>query len=459
MLVAYIVKVENESVVSRLYFVDLAGSGSSLRGQLIERYERKPNDAEEYSEAMCISADLENLRKALLSLSQEEAIPKSTTLIETLADLLKKESNITLIGHIIATNYEESISTVQYIERCKADMKSNSKVAEAELWEDDSDQEVAELRKVNRSHQNEIDQVERYYKAKFEKIKNMLGLNIDVKEVLEKGLTGRDRASLESNKLAEERVKNVAERNSSLLKRIGKSQVAVSSLREKIEDKSAYFNHLIEDLKQEFDRLTAKCNALKDEYAKLPETMATQIEEERSRVAEIKKIDLEKRLRPLFAFQGTLNRHNQSMVEARRVYDNESRNFRDTYKTRMKNFNKQHSVSIVNLETQFQHYLKERKEMRSAFIQEAELYCTKKKQLKRDLEKELMGLSKVMHRQAEIIRKAEVGVYTNGIKNIYISQIEKSRSISSMSRPTTCQGMIRHNSRISDIQSRRRSKV
>jgi len=421
---------------------------------LIEWYTK--DSADRSQEAVSATADLKSLKSALLALSEEEVFTKNTILIESLKDLLTKDTKITLIGHIIATNSEDSLNTLKYIQLCKTDTPTNTN--ELGLL-DDGDKEVSNMKRMNSDYINEIEQIEREYLIKFEKIKNYFSLNLDMKIVLEKGLNVKDKIIIKNNKQAEERVKNFAERNKSLIERIDKAQASVNSLKGKIEHKSVYFDSLEKNMKEEYNRLITRCNELKDEYNKLPDIMSIQIEEKRKKITDIKNAHLEKKLGPLLYFKSVLDNHNRSMIEERRVCVNERKALEDTYKIRMKNFNRQHNISIKNIEAQFQHYLQKNKARSNIFMEDAEQYCKKKRQVKRELEMEFMKLSRIVHKQAEVIRQAEEGTYTNGIRTVYVKKMEKNRSISTMSRPTTCQGKIRSNSRMSDLQSRRRSKV
>ena len=79
----------------------------------IERYVKEPEATNLYHEAMCITSDLTSLERAFLILPTSSVLPKETILISALKGLLKQNSIITVIGHLIPTNYEDSLNTVQ----------------------------------------------------------------------------------------------------------------------------------------------------------------------------------------------------------------------------------------------------------------------------------------------------------------------------------------------------------
>eukprot|EP01022_Parablepharisma_sp_SALTPOND_P035973 TRINITY_DN971_c0_g2_i1.p2 TRINITY_DN971_c0_g2~~TRINITY_DN971_c0_g2_i1.p2 ORF type:complete len:493 (-),score=69.67 TRINITY_DN971_c0_g2_i1:1536-3014(-) len=375
---------------------------------------------------MCISTDLKSLERAFLALPNEGVLPKETALISAIKGMLRQDSSATLIGHVVATNFEESLNTLQYVERCKAEVVGADRTNNIDsLGASGSDQLLRNLKQINEEYKREIEQTERRHEAQFERIKNVLALDMDLKTMMQRGPTQKDKTALENHRQAAERVKNFTERNKEMEYKLGKTKGTVERIKQKIEEKLQYFGKLLSGLNQELAKLTAESKKLKGEYNSLPSEMAYNIEEERKRLAEEKQQDLEEKLDILFSSQGVLDQHNEVMVEATRTFENAKKDIENAYRTQMRDYKKSQESSLINLAKQYQYYLGKKKEELTRFMEEAEKYCKKKKEYKKQMEDEVRRLSVIVQRQADIIRKAEEGFYTEGIKSINIKKNEK----------------------------------
>ena len=107
---------------------------------------------------MCITNDLKNIERAFLALPNEGVLPKDSVIINAIKWMLKPECNCTLIGHVISSNFDESLSTLQFIERCKAEMASGDKGGSADtMGANASDQMLRNLKQINEEYKTEIE--------------------------------------------------------------------------------------------------------------------------------------------------------------------------------------------------------------------------------------------------------------------------------------------------------------
>eukprot|EP00831_Metopus_contortus_P042308 TRINITY_DN3345_c0_g3_i2.p1 TRINITY_DN3345_c0_g3~~TRINITY_DN3345_c0_g3_i2.p1 ORF type:complete len:394 (+),score=83.76 TRINITY_DN3345_c0_g3_i2:173-1354(+) len=212
-------------LISKIYFVDLAGS---------ERYAKSAGDSEKYREATSISNELKSLERAFMALPNEGILPKETLLISTIKGLLQQNTNVTLVGHIIGTSFEESLSTLQYVERCKAEIVGGSHGGNLDsLGGGQGDQILRNIKESNENYKKEIEITQKKNEAQFEKIKFMLGLNLDLKAMMQKGLSQKDKVVVENHKQAFERVANFKERNFDLDQKLSKTAQSISKIKEK----------------------------------------------------------------------------------------------------------------------------------------------------------------------------------------------------------------------------------
>lgn len=400
---------------------------------VVERYGKGPGESERYRETMCIAADLKSIERALLALPNDGALPKETLLVQSLKGLLQVQSRVSLIGHVLGSDFEESLSTVQFVERCKAEVVISDKSKSVEeLGESASDQMARTLRQNNEDYKKEIEQTEKKQAAQLEKLRKVLGLEIDLQAMLKRGPTQSDKTVLENNRQAAQRADNFTKRCSDLNSKLKKTRKEVQLMKQKIEDRMNYFERKISSFDKELNKLTIKCNDLKSEYYNIPSDMSARIDKVRKQITEKKQRELEEKLDILFSSQGVLDQHAQAMTEATRECENAKKAASESYLERMRESKRSQESCVENLARQFQHYLEKERKKTQGFVQDAEVYCNKKKKSKRKLEKELARLSRIVERQKAIIRKAEEGVYTEGIKSVSAEKYKKLQCIPSV---------------------------
>ncbi len=373
---------------------------------------------------MSISTELKSLERAFLSLPNEGVIPKETPLISSIKGLLQQSSRVTMIGHIIATDFEESLSTLQYVERCKAEVVGSDRGGADGLGAT-GDQLLRNLRQVNEEYKKEIESTERRNDAQFERLRSVLGLTLDLKSMMQKGPNQREYVVLENHRQANDRAKNFHDRNHDIEVRLSKTKSGIDKIKQKIDDKSYYFTKLLKSMNEDLAALTAECNALKVQYNNLPMEMRDRIEEERKKCVEQKGQELEDKFDVLFSSQGAIDQHNESMIEATRIRENARRDFEAGYKTCMSKQKKVMDEEMVNLDKQYEYYLKKKKDELAKFMVEAEKYCKKKRDRLATLREEACHLAYVVKQQTHTISQAEDGAFSGGIKSLNIKKSQK----------------------------------
>eukprot|EP01022_Parablepharisma_sp_SALTPOND_P013266 TRINITY_DN1761_c0_g1_i1.p1 TRINITY_DN1761_c0_g1~~TRINITY_DN1761_c0_g1_i1.p1 ORF type:complete len:847 (+),score=109.36 TRINITY_DN1761_c0_g1_i1:7212-9752(+) len=440
-------------VVSKVFFVDLAGS---------ERYGKGPRDNEKYREAMSIASDLKGLERAFLALPNEGILPKETILIAILRDLLQQQNNISLIGHITGNNFEESLYTLQYVERCKGEVVGGERGGTTETTGAGTDQMLRNLRQVNEEYKKEIENVERKNDAQLERIKVILGIDINLKTMLQRGPSQKERVLIENYKQAKERVRNFVGRNAELEAKLKKARSSVDKIKLKIDDKTFYFSKLLSGLNDELNKLIKESTRIKSEYNTIPIEMAEHIEGRRKEKVEEVMQELENNFNVLFSAQDLLEENNEAMIEATKGYVNCKRDIEKKYKEGMRRQKQTKIDEISNLISQYEYSINKRKQELQEFMQQAEEYCKKKKGYAKKMTEEIVLLRSIVEQQARVIDNADKGGYTEGILSVHIPKSDKiplppttmkkplvlNRRSSSMteatflkpqSRPVTCQ--------------------
>lgn len=328
---------------------------------------------------MSISSELKYLEKAFLALPNEGILPKETILISSIKGLFQQKSSVHLIGHIVSSNFEETLNTLQYIERCKAEVVGNSKFENVENTKGgNTDQLLRNLRQVNDQYKKDMDALERSHENQLEKIKNMLGLKMDLKKMLQKGPSPQDKIDIENFKLADERVRNFEGRNKELQNKAAKSKILVEKIKQKIEDKSGYFGKLLGDLNADYDNLAIELNKIKTIYNSVPEQMNPEIEEERKKKAEMKIVEMEKKFEILFVAQEKIEQSTEEMLQATRVFQNAKRDTEGKYRVEMMKQKETKEEELENLAKQFEYHYTKKSQKVKEFMLQAEKYCKKK---------------------------------------------------------------------------------
>jgi len=417
----FLIKIEEPAIpgmesktIGKIYFIELAGS---------ERYGKGPKDNEKYKESMNIATDLKCLERAFLALPNEGVLPRETILIAAIRELLQQQNNISLIGHIISTSFEESLYTLQYVERCKGEVVGSEKAAEATGA--GADQMLRNLRSLNEEYKKEIDNVEKKQEAQFDRIKVILGINLNLKTVLQRGATQSEKIIIDNYKQAKERVSNFINRNRELEEKLAKSKNAIEKIKMKIDDKTYYFDKLLSGMNSELNTLMSEATRLKSDYNSIPSEMSNNIEIERKEKAEEAYLKLDKHFGVLFSAQENLEKNNEAMIEATKVYENCKKDIERKYRDEMKHHKQTKYQELANLMAQYEYNIKKKKDELYEFEQDAKLYCKKKREFVENMKGEALKLRQTVEHQAQIIEFAEKGGFTQGILSINIPKNDK----------------------------------
>jgi len=339
--------------------------------------------------------------------------------------MLRPECNCTLIGNVISTNFEESLNTLNYVERCKAELAESKNINVDAAGVNTANNMLVNLKQLNEEYKKELEQTEQKHFSQFETLKSLFSLDIPLNTMLQRGLTPHDKVILENHRQAPERVKNFTERNNDLNTKLSKVHASITRIKEKIEDKSTYFNKLLMKLRQEMDKLTAECAEIKEKYNRLPMERTIKLEEERKKLTEEKHNDLEQTLSVLFTSHRDIDQLSQTMFRATTTFENTKKSIKSRYKTRMKDYNMMQNYSVIDLEEQFKKYWMEGSEKIKQFMEEAEQYCKGKREYKRKLKNEVQQMLPLVQAQATVIKRAEDGDYTEGIRSLRIKRSDK----------------------------------
>eukprot|EP00826_Nyctotherus_ovalis_P057030 TRINITY_DN7791_c0_g1_i12.p1 TRINITY_DN7791_c0_g1~~TRINITY_DN7791_c0_g1_i12.p1 ORF type:complete len:309 (-),score=116.40 TRINITY_DN7791_c0_g1_i12:57-983(-) len=296
--------------------------------------------------------------------------------------MLRPECNCTLIGNVVSSSFEESLNTLNYVERCKAEVAGGEKTTMDSAGINSANHMLKNLKQLNEEYKREIEQTEQKHYSQFEAIKNLFSLDMSLSTMLQNGPTLQDKAILENHRQAAERVKNYTERNNDLDAKIEKVYASIKRIKDKIDDKSSYFGKLLITLRQDLDRQAAECAGLKEKYNRLPAEKTLKLEEERKKLTEEKHNDLEKTLGVLFSSQREIDQLSQTMLRATTAFEDTRRSIETQYKEKMKDYNMTQTYSMMSLEDQFKTHWEEGTMKLRQFMEEAEEYCKRKRQYK-----------------------------------------------------------------------------
>jgi len=249
-------EVENEDLPfpkSMIQFVDLAGS---------ERIAKSITEGQhKFQEAVLIMSHLTSLYKVLAAIAvNSKNIPyRDSKLTKLLSNCLNPYNNIIMIAHLhpAESNFEETLNTLQYAERCKnidfkekkmgamagaaagGGVQSSGHIEESgmfgtastvnndKMWKKMND-EIAELK-------NKLETFQKDHKTKLERIQMYLGLEIDLERISANPL------SKEAQVLTN--MKNVHLENQNLKIAVAQSDEQIAMMRREVdEDRKDFYS-------------------------------------------------------------------------------------------------------------------------------------------------------------------------------------------------------------------------
>jgi len=432
-------EVENEDLPfpkSMIQFVDLAGS---------ERIAKSITEGQhKFQEAVMIMSHLTSLYKVLSAVaSNSKNIPfRDSKLTKTLYNCINSYNNVILLAHLHAgeSNFEETLNTLQYAERCKSnDMKGKSgmpgnfsaaagmedsglmspgagNIANDKLWKK-MNEELNDVKSKFENYQKE-------HKAKLERIQMYLGLDIDLDKVTVNA------ASKEVQVLTQ--MKNISLENQNLKLTIQTAEEQFENMRKEFDDERREIYHkkaktesriveIREQMKKDADKLKGDRHKVEEELRKQIDSLT---EENKKLLAHNTEL-LNEKTQAIMNFNSNLNSKTREINQTLDMKNIGKREAEIHYKDELIKLKTDHKVVTDNLKDQYEHWLKLKNEEMDKYAERVQEFQQKKKEQIDGMRVELQELYCAYQRLENIIDKVESGAYSGGIRSFFIPAKER----------------------------------
>jgi myosin heavy subunit len=412
-----------------IQFVDLAGSEKAGKTNMTDQLK--------YQEVVLIQNTLQTRARVLVSLAAgSKIVPyRESKLTKALFNTLTPTSHIMIILnlHPGEANFEETLSSLQFADRCRnVDLKrrvtiGGKGVGESAVVHDNfansgsNDRYIKKLNQKITELQIKLDNTNKDYRNKLEKVKSLLGVDLDF-----------DRLVAYPNS-----------KDVQILKEFKTCTEENANLKATLREQDYRLEHIGDDYQGEKKEFYAKQNKLMTEIMKLKEQLKREqetrnviqnsVEEKyRKQIQEMKE-DMKKIVtnnNPILSekIQAIQNLPPQAENKRRKSIDSFDSSKKSPEAQMKEDVNKlkgeYHNIAD-NLKTQYEHRLDVKNQELAKFQEEAQHQYCKKKDINKRLKQELLELHNTCSKQAAVIEKIESGSYSNGIRSFHIPQKDK----------------------------------
>ena len=400
-----------------LYFVDLAGS------------EKIANEQQNFSFSSGVAFDLKNLQKILMSISQiDESVTyvpyKESKLSICLRNILKSGKQINILSHIIpvVAAYEDTLLTLQYIERCNGQTTKEVKTTVETTAKPEHERIIKKIEEENNDLRNQLDNEQTAFKNKLKAIQNSLGLQTDLDKMFtstnvsmssEMEVLRKHKRNCERIQSMEQLKVEIGKKLLKLNEKIDSFKIEESKLKASYDAKTRDMNGMQTELITENDKLKIELSQLKE---KLEQEEATKIQQESLKL----KNKIKEKSDFIHYAQDTIEEKEKLLKEAKDLKDIGKREIESEYKTTIIDSNYKTHDQKARLLGQFNFYSSRCDETKEKLLKECKQSANELKEVINSQKKELVALYDAIKKQYQLIKMCEDGGLTNGIKSLKI---------------------------------------
>ncbi|CDW90581.1 UNKNOWN [Stylonychia lemnae] len=413
--------------MSYLYFVKIAGSEKILKGQQVEQ-QRIQEQIIANNTLFALSKYLGGLTKKDNNASYHES--KLTKALHGVLQNDEKECQVVFLGHIypVEQNYEETLLTLQYMDRLKGLDQAYQKVifdgpmpeqvqAQERLMERILDENADLKRKYEQQVQEEKD--------KFDEIKRRLGLEYTVNQLLRAKANTKEHSYLILHQEADDRSQTLSKINQDLNKKLKN----MSKKQEESEYQLKFFQQKCEDqislLESKYDDLLKKHNETRYKIKSKVREEMKDINEEISKMIHHGQILIEEKAHLIHGLKEELKKNSEHHNKISEMKDMGKREAELMYKQQLNDKQIDYKKTMKNINEQYDHLIRTKDEELQKFLSDATKYTVEKKDEMKEARNECVQLFEIIKKQINTIELVESGALSNGIKSYNIPKHEK----------------------------------
>jgi len=411
-------------IKSSLYLVDLAASDKRIKSK---------KESKLFTDHTVVSEQFNTLLKVLQELSgnnKEDKEPpfSESHLTRVFKDLLSPRNRLIIIGHILQNEsaYEETMHTLNYLNKCKCLEGGSSAKGEGEGLSTAARERL--LRKTNQENNDlkvKLEKIKRQHEKMLDELKRLLGLDIDFEHLTSRRISQKEMDFINTHKKAVEEGDALEKRNRELEDELQRANEELKNLRKEYdelqEDRSCQYIILQENI--------ARVKAEIKEYEKKKESREQYYQNLKNRQSEI----VDKNAQQVINDKAVVIGSVKSILKAKEQMAKETKQMRDTqkkqeeklYASMVENNSKSYESEKALLIKKYATLIEEQKKEYEKYVNLYQEFRKKKKSEISTLRDELMQLYGVYRKQEKIIQGIEGGAYTYSQKSIKVPENEK----------------------------------
>ncbi|KAL4466133.1 hypothetical protein ABPG74_004370 [Tetrahymena malaccensis] len=435
---------ENENIPfmnSTIQFVDLAGS---------ERIAKSLTEGHKFQEAILINTSLTALGKCLQNIARSnKSIPyRESRMTRVLQNCMGISCYVTLIVNLnpSESNYEESLSSLQFAERTKITQSkqsvtvnsgggmtpgaaSNGGNQEEFMMQNignfaGNDKLIKSLKDQIKDLETKIDFIQRENKSKMTEIQNILGLEVDLDKILSRS-SQKDLQQFKMQREAVAKLENIQKQNKDLEEEIQQLHKHIENIQREEALKQERQSCQIIELRSQVSKLKEQLS--KDKMNSDEEIRKIQQERELEIKQMIEKSNqlLEEKASMILNLPNNLQNKTNENQKVSEIKRNTRTEVEKEFKSQIDNLRNEYTRLYDNMKTQYEFHLKQKNEEIEKYVDQMKKYKQKKKSESELLRKEILELYDIWFQQNKIIQKIEIGHYSGGKKSFNIPSRDK----------------------------------
>ncbi|CAD8213232.1 unnamed protein product [Paramecium octaurelia] len=402
----------------QIRFVDLAGP---------ERQAKDLSEPYKYQEAIWASQQFQVLAKCLNAFSKGkiQSLEDSKLTQQLRFDL---GTQVSLIGTIYPTNsnYDETLSTLQFIDRTRnaVTLPRKESLRTLEITKTQTqEKQIKLLEYENKDLKDQISRLQQEQKNKLKALKDILCIDFDLDN-----LTSISFKEIQQFKKQQEAL--IANQNLQIQLNeqqtyINQLKQEISQLKQEIKEKQEKWQFQLVEQKYKNFKINEQFVTQKTQMSEMMRQMQLEKESCIKSVIENSNHVIEEKTNKLFQLPITANLKqldNNKIQDIKKQIKTEMEQDLTKQLTQIKSDNEN---NLQQLKLMYDNMLKEKNNEIDQFVSQYKIYREKKKNVIKEMKEEMLQMYEILNKQQLLIDKIENGTYSNGNKVLAIPRKDK----------------------------------
>ncbi|CAK66183.1 unnamed protein product (macronuclear) [Paramecium tetraurelia] len=402
----------------QIKFVDLAGP---------ERQAKEISEPYKYQEAIWASQQFQVLAKCLNAFSKGkiQSLEDSKLTQQLRFDL---STQVTLIGTVYPTNtnYDQTLSTLQFIDRTRnaVTLPRKESLRTLEITKTQTqEKQIKLLEYENKDLKDQISKLQQEQKNKLKALKDILCIDFDLDNLT--SISFKEIQQYKKQKEALIANQNLQIQLNEQQTYINQLKQEISQLKQEIKEKQDKWQFQLVEQKYKNFKINEQFVTQKTQMSEMMRQMQLEKESCIKTVIENSNHVIEEKTNKLFQLPVTANQKqldNNKIQDIKKQIKTEMEQDLTKQLTQMKSDNEN---NLQQLKLMYDNMLKEKNNEIDQFISQYKIYREKKKNVIKEMKEEMLQMYEILNKQQLLIDKIENGTYSNGNKVLAIPRKDK----------------------------------